>query len=104
MRLMAHPWPGNVRELGNVLQRAAILAAGRPIDIGDIRIDCPRRPQRLASVRQSGEAAAIRNALAGHGGQRSAAAALGISERALRYKLAAMDGRPRRAPAHEVMQ
>ena len=29
--LAAYPWPGNVRELRNVMERAAILAAGRPI-------------------------------------------------------------------------
>jgi DNA-binding NtrC family response regulator len=27
----AHPWPGNVRELKNSIERAALLAAGRPI-------------------------------------------------------------------------
>ncbi len=29
-KLFTHTWPGNVRELGHVLQRAAILAEGRP--------------------------------------------------------------------------
>jgi DNA-binding NtrC family response regulator len=29
--LQAHPWPGNIRELGNVLERAAIMAADSPI-------------------------------------------------------------------------
>src|SRR5262245_18829906 len=27
-RLLAHDWPGNVRELKNVIERAALLAAG----------------------------------------------------------------------------
>jgi len=31
-RLKAHPWPGNIRELGNVLERAAIIAAGGVIE------------------------------------------------------------------------
>jgi len=29
-RLMGHDWPGNVRELAHVLERATILAEGRP--------------------------------------------------------------------------
>lgn len=105
-KLLAHDWPGNVRELGNVLQRAAILARGRVIDAADIRIQGDPPPLRLAAVREAGEAEAIRTALAGHGGQRRAAEALGISERTLRYKLAALNGRPRRAAtmAREVMQ
>jgi DNA-binding NtrC family response regulator len=51
----------------------------------------------LLAVRQR-EAEAIRTALAQRGGRRGAAAArLGISERTLRYKLAALAGRPRHA-------
>ena len=30
-KLNAYTWPGNVRELQNVLERAAILAGGKPI-------------------------------------------------------------------------
>jgi DNA-binding NtrC family response regulator len=30
--LLAHAWPGNVRELKNAIERAALLAAGRPIE------------------------------------------------------------------------
>jgi DNA-binding NtrC family response regulator len=29
--LLAYPWPGNVRELKNAIERAALLAGGRPI-------------------------------------------------------------------------
>jgi DNA-binding NtrC family response regulator len=35
-RLQAHSWPGNVRELKNVIERAAVLAAGREIRSGDL--------------------------------------------------------------------
>ena len=31
-RLLSYHWPGNVRELENVLERALILAKGRPLD------------------------------------------------------------------------
>jgi DNA-binding NtrC family response regulator len=33
--LLAHRWPGNVRELRNVLERAALLAAGDELQPGD---------------------------------------------------------------------
>jgi DNA-binding NtrC family response regulator len=36
--LVAHPWPGNVRELKNVVQRAAVLARGQVIQVGDLRL------------------------------------------------------------------
>jgi DNA-binding NtrC family response regulator len=37
MRLLAaHDWPGNVRELRNVLDRAALYAAGAPIDVSHL--------------------------------------------------------------------
>ena len=35
-RIVAYPWPGNVRELENVLERAAILATGPTLEIGDV--------------------------------------------------------------------
>jgi DNA-binding NtrC family response regulator len=37
--LMAHSWPGNVRELKNVVQRAALLARGRPILPTDLQLE-----------------------------------------------------------------
>jgi DNA-binding NtrC family response regulator len=39
-RLRAHSWPGNVRELAHVLERAWILAEGRPqIDVAELEFD-----------------------------------------------------------------
>jgi two-component system response regulator FlrC len=100
-RLLAHGWPGNVRELGNVLARACILAADGVIDTGAILIDgerpaCPRL-DGLGGAVKAREEETIRAALASSGGRRTEAARqLGISERTLRYKLAAYAGRPRR--------
>jgi DNA-binding NtrC family response regulator len=37
-RLMRHPWPGNVRELQNVIEQAAVLAAGPRIEEADLRL------------------------------------------------------------------
>jgi two-component system response regulator FlrC len=106
---VGHCWPGNVRELDNVLQRALILAGDGPVTADCIRFDRraaapPAGPPPSASDDGHGlivavkarEAEAIRIALAETGGRRSLAAQrLGISERTLRYKLAALAGRPR---------
>jgi two-component system response regulator FlrC len=96
-RLMAHDWPGNVRELSNLLARAAILAGDGPIE--DAHIQLPGRAAPAVALpdhlrRQ--EAEALGRVLAESGGRRGEAARrLGISERTLRYKLAAQAGRPR---------
>ncbi len=44
--LVRYPWPGNVRELRNVLERAAILATGDVIGLGDLpaQVGSPPRP------------------------------------------------------------
>lgn len=94
-KLLAYPWPGNVRELRNVLERAAILAAGGAILPEDL-------PPMLASGPDSeggrvlvGDMAeiqrrAILEALERTGGNKTQAAALlGISRRNLLYKLRA---------------
>lgn len=99
-RLEAHDWPGNVRELGNVLARAAVLADGARIEAHDIVFDVsPEMPVALVSatlgslggrVRER-EFDVIRSTLAECAGRRGETAnRLGISERTLRYKLAAM--------------
>jgi len=119
-RLIAHEWPGNVRELDNLLQRAAILAPDGLIDKAELRFDHSATASPAAALQphfhedehgmegnglglivavKTREAEAIRSALAAAGGRRTLAAArLGISERTLRYKLAALAGRPRTAP------
>jgi two-component system, response regulator FlrC len=101
-KLAAHDWPGNVRELDNVLRRAAIFASDDQIDAADIVFDAA--PEQavdrqapvsgapmLGGLVRERESAAIRAVLADCAGRRTEAAArLGISERTLRYKLAAM--------------
>jgi DNA-binding NtrC family response regulator len=39
--LQEYPWPGNVRELRNVMERAALLAAGRPVRAVDLPLSRP---------------------------------------------------------------
>jgi two-component system response regulator FlrC len=116
--LKAHGWPGNVRELENVMRRALLLAGvtgdAGTIGVEHIRFDgtarliddagTPPAPvninvhrelvipsgRRLAHAVQRTEAHAIIEALEASGGNRLAAARqLGISERTLRYRLAA---------------
>jgi two-component system response regulator AtoC len=96
-RLRAYSWPGNVRELQNVLERAVILARSDRIGLeelppavarGEEAAD-PGRPElSLRRARRSLEADLIRRALQATGGNRThAARLLGISHRALLYKI-----------------
>jgi DNA-binding NtrC family response regulator len=52
--LMSYPWPGNVRELQNAIERAALLAAGRPLSANDlperVRDAAPTMPGARAPV------------------------------------------------------
>jgi len=93
--LMHYPWPGNVRELRNAMERAALLSRGEMIlpehlptrvrASGDQPI-MPELPdaQRLEEI----ERQAILQALREHDHNRTETAkALGISRRALIYKL-----------------
>lgn len=101
-KLRLHAWPGNVRELENVIRRALLLAEGtaeigpaqilfdQPARLAGVTTVQPAQPRRLSAVVQQSEAEAIMEVLAAVGGNRVAAAReLGISERTLRYRLAA---------------
>ena len=108
-RLVAHDWPGNVRELSNLLARAAILAGDGPIL--DAHVQLPERSApatALPDQMRRQEAELMGRVLAESGGRRGEAARrLGISERTLRYKLAAQAGRPRstaRSSARGMLQ
>ena len=113
--LAAYPFPGNVRELENILERAMAMADGDVITVADLRlpsgqsITSPGRPapvpglapaspagispretasSALPSYIEEIERAAIQQALQENRYNKTkAAAALGITFRALRYKL-----------------
>jgi len=102
--LKLHGWAGNVRELENVVRRALLLAQGKTeILPAHIVFDSPARlvgaepaeiaeplQKKLSNIVQISEARAIMATLEACGGSRVAAARqLGISERTLRYRLAA---------------
>jgi len=99
-RLEAHDWPGNVRELGNVLDRARVYADGAVIDVANLVFDAAPVVTRdldtalpLPGSLRHHEHGIIRRVIAESDDRRAAARRLGISERALRYKLAAMGAR-----------
>jgi two-component system response regulator AtoC len=106
--LRAHDWPGNVRELKNAIERAVVVQAGDAISADDLpdRVrDAGRRARNTPITGGMGdhlrdqladlEREAIVEALALFGGnQTKTAQRLGISRRALIYKLERLGLKP----------
>jgi DNA-binding NtrC family response regulator len=93
--LLRYDYPGNVRELENILERAVVLTRDDVIGSGDLplmvqepkMVDLDGETSLTAAV-EALERRMIREALARSDGvQTRAAELLGMSERALRYKL-----------------
>ena len=102
--LTNHAWPGNVRELRNAVERGAVLAGDRPLDVKDFAMTngngngaSPMNGNGSLDLKSQVEATerqAILKALEASGGnRRQAASLLGISLRTLFYKM-------RRLPVH----
>jgi two-component system NtrC family response regulator len=96
--LVRYGYPGNVRELENIVQRALVLARGDSVTRYDLPPSVQQGfseqagpvsdPQSLPARVSALEKEMIEQALAAEDGNQSRAATrLGISERALRYKL-----------------
>jgi len=92
--LLRYDYPGNVRELENIIERAVVLTRDDVIGIGDLPLTVQNpevegeRETNLTVATEGLERRMIRDALARSDGvQTHAAELLGISERALRYKL-----------------
>ena len=104
--LSAYPFPGNVRELENILERAVALSDGQRIDVADLYLpqvdtligqeaDVPLvragtvgADTALPDAIEQMERETIQKALeANRYNKTRTAAALGITFRALRYKL-----------------
>jgi two-component system response regulator AtoC len=101
-RLAREPWPGNVRQLQNFIERLVVLSDGPTIEVRDVERElAPRtsaqpfaataeedKSQNLDAAKKQTEREAIRNALTRAQGNRTVAARiLGVSRRALYYKL-----------------
>jgi two-component system NtrC family response regulator len=92
--LLRYDYPGNVRELENIIERAVVLTRDDVIGRADLPLctqglegEEPKEASLPATV-EAVERKMITEALARSGGiQTRAAELLGISERALRYKL-----------------
>jgi two-component system NtrC family response regulator len=92
--LLRYDYPGNVRELENLIERAVVLTRADLIGRGDLplTVEAPEAPDettaQLTAAVEGLERRMIKNALARTGSvQTRAAELLGITERALRYKL-----------------
>lgn len=89
------PWPGNVRQLRNIVERLVVTIPRQTITTEDLPLALVRsvRPERTFSVRQGMslaqlEAELIRQTLVNVTSNRTEAAKkLGISRRALQYKI-----------------
>ena len=95
--LLQYNWPGNVRELENTVQRALVLARGSEIQPQDLNLPVCHLPATtfcsavLKQNKKQAEFDYILGLLNKYNGHRTKTAeALGMSTRALRYKLAAM--------------
>ena len=91
--LLRYDYPGNVRELENLIERAVVLTRSDVIGRGDLPLTLEESEERidkenLTAAVEGLERRMIKEALARAGGiQTRAADLLGITERALRYKL-----------------
>ena len=92
--LAAYAWPGNVRELRNAIERAVVLGRGeerRPAICPSGYAPSAAAPARPAGSPDAAELADVERrtieAALGEGNRTHAARKLGISRRALIYKL-----------------
>lgn len=89
-RLTSYPWPGNIRELENTIERAMILSKSSILEIQLPAVEVKAEVENLNM--KSVEKKAIEDALKrANGNRRSASEILGISLRALQYKIKEYD-------------
>lgn len=106
-KMFEYEWPGNVRELENRVQRGIVLSSGDTISAALLGLDeksvtCistadlphPVSPSRTRRIREHGRAAESQYILdllsRNQGNKTKTAESLGITTRALRYRLASM--------------
>ncbi len=91
-KLMAHPWPGNVRELKHALQGALVFCRDNIIEPADLQLDQPPSDSPVItgdslSLEDNEKQAIIRALDHCNGVKKEAADTLGISRRAIHYKI-----------------
>ncbi|MEO0292791.1 MAG: sigma-54 dependent transcriptional regulator [candidate division WOR-3 bacterium] len=90
-KLLSYDFPGNVRELENIIKRAVVFCRGKYISIEDIPLSVDKKIRhsgKLRDVIEKVEMEMILEALERYSWNQSRAAKeLGISERAIRYKM-----------------
>ncbi len=99
-RLLSHDWPGNVRELENTIQRALVMRRGQALQAAELGIESKEHhakvrvessEQGLKASKRQAEFQYILDTLKRFNGHRSQSAqSLGMTTRALRYKLVQM--------------
>jgi transcriptional regulator with PAS, ATPase and Fis domain len=89
-KLSGYAWPGNIRELENIIERSVIISRGNKLMLPDLE---PAKAgisdtQKIKGDLKTVERMAIENALSKtNGNRKKAAEMLGISLRALQYKI-----------------
>jgi transcriptional regulator with GAF, ATPase, and Fis domain len=89
-RLSDYRWPGNIRELQNVVERAAILAAGPVVEIGAELLGSAADPEAagtLQEVERSHIASVLRTTRGVIEGPAGAARILGLHPNTLRSRM-----------------
>jgi DNA-binding NtrC family response regulator len=89
--LMAYPWPGNVRQLRNALEAGVVLCTDGVLAPDDLQLPLagkgPERGGESLSLEQSEKSAIVRALEQSDWVQKAAAPLLGVSRRALNYKI-----------------
>ena len=91
-KLQEYPYPGNIRELENILERALTMSESEQIDVDDLHLPeldhSPLGSTTLETLKEDLEKQTIIEALEATKWNKTAAAKkLGITFRALRYRL-----------------
>jgi len=98
--LEEHPWPGNVRELKNTIEAGAVMCQNQVIEPWDLQVESIRENAVLTSdlhdsqpfsIKKSEKDTIIRALKESRGVQKAAADLLGISKRAMHYKVKKYD-------------
>jgi DNA-binding NtrC family response regulator len=98
--LIRYPWPGNVREMKNAVEAAVVFSQGAELEISDLKLaglsHPPSSPGRETdttdktqqfSLEENERQAILRALEEANGVQKDAAELLGISRRAIHYKI-----------------